>query len=416
VRLTYTGFENVFWDYFYPIFFLHAFLLMLHVNVGLHFFLYLGVIIFAGKKCISHKKRGVVEYLMLGYLGWNIFSSVAYLFNDMPFFCFINDARSTLIPLLFFFVAIYKRQTDRFYKILFISILVSLVVGLILFYTLPSWYIEWKVATAMETSYYDNEDVAENSFLNYGKMSSFFESPYFVATYSVVYLTILLKYIYTRIYSHKFLIFLFIGLLSLFCAQQRVAIVCGIGILVAFQVYGFFNKSKASFGLLILEIGLAVIVLLIVVNNERIFQILEAVGEKISAIDTALDERSYQYQGIMKRWTHYLFGHGLGTGGHSATEAGFVGVHDGNYYKLLFETGIIGLSWLGVIVVATLIRGFKYFRYYSIELALVCFYITSMLGANVLTQTFVVIPFWHSIGLIWNKEYLRNKMKLNDRI
>ena len=100
MRLTYTGFENVFWDYFYPIFFLHAFLLMLHVNVGLHFFLYLGVIIFAGKKCISHKKRGVVEYLMLGYLGWNIFSSVAYLFNDMPFFCFINDARSTLI--LFF--------------------------------------------------------------------------------------------------------------------------------------------------------------------------------------------------------------------------------------------------------------------------------------------------------------------------
>ena len=85
----------------------------------------------------------------------------------------------------------------------------------------------------METSYYDNEDVAENSFLNYGKMSSFFESPYFVATYSVVYLTILLKYVYTRMYSHKFLIFLFIGLLSLFCAQQRVAIVCGIGILVA---------------------------------------------------------------------------------------------------------------------------------------------------------------------------------------
>ena len=62
----------------------------------------------------------------------------------------------------------------------------------------------------------------------------------------------------------------------------------------------------------------------------------------------------------------------------------------------------------------TLIRAIKHMKVYLIELVIIMFFLVALLGSNILNFGYmIVMPFWYTIGRVWNtknyKEALQNK-------
>jgi hypothetical protein len=165
---------------------------------------------------------------------------------------------------------------------------------------------------------------------------------------------------------------------------------------------GIFTK------MLFVEITVLLIIVMIFRNmtNEKMISMIESFIFRFNGINNVFSDRGDQYTLIMKSWENYFFGHGLGSGGHEAVRLGYIGINDGNYHKILYETGIIGCLWFAIIIVATFIRGLWRFKYCLLELTIVFYYIVAMLGQNVLEFRIMIIPFWYCLGKIWNKKLL----------
>lgn len=98
----------------------------------------------------------------------------------------------------------------------------------------------------------------------------------------------------------------------------------------------------------------------------------------------------------------------MGAGGSSAGMFGLPHVNDANYYKLLYESGLVGSTWFFIIIIMTLIRAFINIKYLIIELVIICYVLSAMVGSNSLTLAYMyILPFWFAMGRVWNYEYLK---------
>ena len=96
----------------------------------------------------------------------------------------------------------------------------------------------------------------------------------------------------------------------------------------------------------------------------------------------------------------YIFGHGLGGGGHLAYAAGIQPtVRDGSYFKVLLETGILSTLCLLYLLFYSLKKSFRE-KELRIEFLTIFFFSCSMIGANVIEFQYVIIPMWFAIGRI----------------
>ena len=75
-------------------------------------------------------------------------------------------------------------------------------------------------------------------------------------------------------------------------------------------------------------------------------------------------------------------------------------VTDGSYFKILVEGGIISFIPFTIILILSLLKGFKYRKKYYIEFPLLFFFACSLLGANIIDMPYIIIFMWYIIGRI----------------
>ena len=89
-------------------------------------------------------------------------------------------------------------------------------------------------------------------------------------------------------------------------------------------------------------------------------------------------------------------------------------IADGEFIKLFYEFGIVGMILLACVILPTLLRGIKFFKLYYVEVVIILFYLAAGIAADSLTLFVFSIMFWYSLGRIWNKEYYKTIIKKID--
>ena len=127
-----------------------------------------------------------------------------------------------------------------------------------------------------------------------------------------------------------------------------------------------------------------------------------------------MSSRDYTWINAIKDQRNYIFGHGLGSGGHLANAAGIKPVVlDGSYFNLLLETGLFNtLCFIGILL-SSLKRAYTFRRTYIVEFLLLLFYLCSLLGANIIDMPYIIAPMWYILGRINNNDNTKcaNKLK-----
>lgn len=247
--------------------------------------------------------------------------------------------------------------------------------------------------------------------LMYNRFSSFLDS-YHTANYGVVAVCLSIGMIYnTKGFSRFFAyVFLLISLLAVILSRQRVAVFTGA--LIAF--FFFIKKSgkNVAFNLLMIFIIVYIVVLLIYTFGDElyIYQITDLFKSGFS-MNSLMKGRDSQWFAVMEGQTDYVFGHGLGAGGHLANSIGVKpAVCDGSYFKILLETGLLSIILFLYLIIHSLLLSIKSRTFFSTESMIVFFFMFTFIGANVIDFTYITPLFWYAIGRIVSKKYQREKI------
>lgn len=357
------------------------------------------------------------------YFFYCILSVIWYAGNDVSIQCYKNEVFNSLPAMFFVYVGMAeKRDNNRFYKYFLYFCTVSMVIGFFLYLTVPGWYI------ARKTEQYNNQwfnDLTynEDEYLQTMRFSSYLGSSYNVDFFALLAISISLFALYYAYKNAKnpliAYICYFINFLAAILSQMRVAMAYAVIATILFIYFGYKTKnSKASNKLLgIIIFGLMIVVTVGITRlGERgdfLQTVLLARLDDMSFLK-ALGERSYQMDLLANYWYNPIFGHGIGSGGSVARSMGYPAVSDCYYIELLFENGIIGFLLFVNIMVKTLKRAYRNYRYYAIELAFIGFVLCACIGSNTLSMSFIcVFPFWYCIGRVWNDSYLASA-KINN--
>lgn len=416
-------------EYIYPLFFLVCFfefyLGLWGISTAIKFLSILICLLFsmpiirkASKNSYGFHKSFTVLYIYI------VFSGIMYVVNEVPFKCYINELYN-LIPAMFFvYVGMADRSNSRgFYDKFLIACTICMTIGLFLYVSTPQWFVNRRVEIA-NSAWFNTMNQSENYVMQTLRFSSYLIDSYETDMYTIIGLSIALFSYYSGLVKRNIIgiAFILINFLAAVLTQQRVAMAASAAMLLFYIFWGVFKKGKAQSSKLVLVIFLSVIVAGTLVMTkfgdraEQITELLNDRSENMSA-SSAFSERTNQFENAMSNWTMPIFGHGAGAGGAVAGAHGLPHVNDGGWVEFLFEYGIVGSLIFVVFLLSTIRRGLKYLRYYMTELGIIAFVLVAMLGSNTLTLGYmIIVPFWYSIGRIWNRsnyEYIvANEIKI----
>lgn len=350
-------------------------------------------------------KIRTIDYWVIAYMVYLLFTVVI---NDYPNKAMITyyAIKTTWIPILLFFVG-EKRLfvTDVFFKKMILPVTISLIFGIFFFITMPSWYVNMKMAFLPENA---PEDLVNELF----RMSSFWSAPQFIGYSTFILYTYLLSSLYrshnTKLNKYKILV-LILCLLSIFLIQLRV-VIAGCAISTIFFIiwnylYGDKNKNAISFYMIIVIVLLVIFIfsLSTIVHVdflkskiESIFSFQDTASQRVTSMQGAKAARLYSVN---------LLGYGMGRFGIAVSQFKMPDMRDGGYLKELMESGYLGFSIFVIILISTLIRLIRNIRYLPFEFAILIFYLIALIGANCISEGLNMI-FWLNLGRIWSNKLL----------
>lgn len=298
----------------------------------------------------------------------------------------------------------------KFMENALIPISIVSIIGLILFFMKPDWYIDFRMSNI------DNQ----NSLLEMTRLSAFWEYPYWVSYgCAILYHFILYRLIISKPfikYSFGMLGFLLVVILL---AQQRAAIVFAFISTIFFILYAFRIKRQIklpSFAIQMFALGLillfAVFYMFENLNENQInFMLDKFVGSGNDSSNSFVAYRASLYDDFFRKGISF-FGDGIGSYSHAALDFGRRAIPDHQYYELLFETGVFGLSGYLVLFFIIFMKAIKHLYYNLFEIGVLFFYFMAMLGADCLSSPAMhSVIFWICCGRILNKECLAYKKK-----
>ena len=360
-----------------------------------------------------YKKNNTV---FISFFILSLLSVFSYLYNGRPLECAYNDLFNTIPAMLFFLIALNEKDCNRhFYDYYMYASSAIYLLGIFCYILTPGWYVnslaEARNASLLSRGFdvaYDGDTVLDSL-----RFSAFFINSYPISLFSIYTLSLSLFSFFNRNGRGKYSLFcVIISLVTAILSMHRVSIACAVLIIVFFLA----NEIVKGRGIIVLRIVLVSILVLLASTlfldgfQVRLLSLFEMLSERTAdmSVASAYNERQGLTTELFSQWKYILFGHGIGSGGPQSRFLGYVGVSDAGYAKLLFENGIVGFSLFCILIVSTCLRGLKFFQYYIAELSIIVFVCIAMLGSNSLSLAYLyIIPFWYSLGKIWNKEYLR---------
>jgi O-antigen ligase len=168
---------------------------------------------------------------------------------------------------------------------------------------------------------------------------------------------------------------------------------------VLWHIYGI-GIGRINYNFLFAELLFVSIAFLQVfrLHSELLVQVLS----RLSAFGTAISERSDTWFSAINNSPNIILGSGLGSVGHKALGFTKYYVHDGSYFKILAETGIIGFSLFMTMLILTYVRFYSTKKDYRLEISIITILLFQAIGSNVLAFQTLLPVFWFSIGRIWS--------------
>ena len=400
---------------FYPLIMIDYFLIMLNINVNSIIMLpllFLVIYYTSGLVLRGVKSNSPVVELMIIWLAYNILSLFMYVAGGIPLECYVDRLKAVVFPMLFFFLGAYEVSTRKnFYNSFTISVFACFIIGLWLYFTTPSFYLEFLVRVREEASYIDNT-LSENVILEYTRFGSFFSASYAISYFSIPAISLAIASLYNSDTYKKKLFWLFVVLISYISAilcQQRIAMVISSIIMLCFFISSINNrKMRGMTQILLVLVVIAVfgVITSNILSGERfalILQLLTGRMEEMS-LSGAMSERTSQYTNVLAAWSNLILGDGIGSHSGPAMNYGYRVVCDGEFYRILVENGVVGMALFLIIIISSLIRMVKYYRRLWPELLIVLFFLLAAVGSNSLSINFIYSSiFWYSLGVVWNK-------------
>lgn len=344
---------------------------------------------------IFAKSKSRLDIFVYLFIFLNILSIVHYTYNQIPLSVFFSDALSSFVPIVFYYLAKSSNKERVYSWFCYITSFVT-IIGIILFLTTPSFYIEFLRYSTYSGRFH--EVVYEQS----GRMCSIYNSTIIgiLCCYAVA--VSLDKFLIRH--KKAFIVHFVINLMGVFfCYQRSSYIVCAVVIVVYFLVYMFRVKEKLTNKIVLLGIFIVACFVLgyYLMYSSSMSVYLNRFFSRTESFDTAFSERTDTWIAAIENTPSLLFGSGLGSVGHHAMPYSEFTVRDGNYIKILCENGIIGLLLFAIICLTVIISGFKKKMY--CEVAVIFIMLLHSVGSNTLSLLVPGFLFWYAIGSINSK-------------
>lgn len=336
------------------------------------------------------RKVNRYEMLILAYIFWNMISYLWITIPEFGFSSFAGEVAVSILPILLFFCA-KNINENRFYKNTLNAIVLCIVIGLVLYIWLPSFYLNYLYHYGF--AYLNLAVYARQGFSSYiGRIA--------MGTYTVYGMAIGFK-LFKKEKSMYYLFAIIMCGIGCILSSQRSAW-AGLAILLIIELYSFIKKRKLAISAKIVGLSLcALSVMLFVISRGT--QLGAQILSKSLNIGDALGERMFTWSYMFESDINLLIGKGLGTVGHKANEIGLPAVTDGGLIKILIEIGIIGFLLFAMIVFGAISSAWKDREERSIELFIIFFMILQSVGSNVFALQITAPIFWISVGILERK-------------
>lgn len=402
-----------------PLVMLYQFLYFMGINTRMLFgFLLVGVMLgFASRKGNSGNP---FAKLVFGFILYGLASGILFLFHEVPFLSYVIEVDKYLCAMAFFFIGGDRNNTGDDYEKFFLwACLVCFLVGFYLYFFPPSWYSRQLVA--MRALRWYKSAASEFTILDYSRFSSFWGTSYAMSFFGVTALGF--SFLEVDIGStrrDRLLGWLgvFVCWTACILSQERIAMACSTLTVGVHLLYTGVVERKQYALWLAAGIGVAVLALAFL-DSDALEGRFSVVAEQLQrrtedmSFDTAMSTRTYQYENALKDWNSVLVGYGVGSASGYARSQQFMGVNDGNYVKILYEQGVVGLAWFALILLGSLVQGIRHFRYCRFETGILVFFMLAAIGSNAFCiNALYVMPFWYALGRIWNPLELKRRKAL----
>lgn len=371
---------------------------------------------------VGRKDKNEGDILVFLFLFYLFLSTLWTIIGGFQIECITESFKLFVIPFFFYF---WGRNSDnlsnRFYSVFVWTCFVSMFLGLVFYFTMPSFYATYLLESYQNSWMRQGSEATADMIIDTRRFSSFFSSSYSVCFFAVSSLAIVVgararnvkeRLIgipeYNNVLSYIISIVLVVSsILSL----QRIAMVYSLVVVSFYILYSAkMGKTKSFLASLtvIVTLFIAIFFYMPQSNGGRNEAINENLISRLNNMDfkEAMGERSGQYNFVAANIEKYIIaGSGFGSAGTRAVELGHKGITDGEYVRLFAELGSIGCFILILLIIKTYSRGFRQFKLYNAELVIITFFLLSGIGANSLSMNLWSGIFWYSVGRVWNNQY-----------
>lgn len=362
---------------------------------GIFASIYLVVLIILDIPYIKIMFKGINSLFTI-FILINIFSGFYYLLTGLgDASLFFYGFNYNIMPMVMFYIGSIsaKKENRCIIRNLIISNFLIVSIGIILYYFEPNFYKEGYVSK-----------LAASGVLT----GTYYRFPSYLSSMAVGNLTVVsipLLFMMRENFSKKiFFVFLGFFIIGSILTMQRSSFIMLIFVLIV-SVKSLMNK-KSNFKKYIKIILSTFVVSLFlffiyknVLNDTQRF-IFES---RVSNLGSAISERSNQWETAIDIVSEYPLGTGVGSVGHKAASAGVQEiVSDGNYFRILAEVGIQGLSVFLILNCLVMFRIAKRNRYLLIALIV---YLFQAIGTNVFDIYYTSFIYWFILGYSANYTY-----------
>lgn len=330
---------------------------------------------------------------VIGFLIYNVLLALISFFRGYSLSLIFSEAANTLVPIFLYFIAIKfsDRQAKKFELFVMFCGIVVLITGIYYNIGLNDPFYLTFIAE-------NNPNFSMHGFTVYPRLNSFFGS---VVCGTLGCLGTCLSFSFLNNDEKiKFWIFFVPNFLLALLTLQRSAMICVIIVTFILILRGM---KKGHFSILV-PIGLALILVTAgIIISIKMPNVYYAIFQRFNSVSSAVSERNSDWSNAFGNGLiSTIIGYGFGTGGQRAIGLSLSTVNDGNYFKMIYECGIIGFLMFIYIIINTL----KKVKKYNIDIVYVVAVVSCMLqmiGSNILTFQFTASLFWYVVGRI-NKE------------
>ncbi len=361
------------------------------------------VIVFLAIKEINKKailSNTIANKIVLAYITYNAVTFVLYFVNGMPPSVFVAEFSNSILPILFYyFPQENKGKYSTFYEKILYVLMLSFTIGFYLWISESDMY-----RVFMNTTEGLGTDLLFFQSLFGLTATSAFGIIGFIISANVIFKT----------NGAKGKIALIICAIATILAFRRAALLILLMAIIAFHYFGYYKYKYIKRKYLLFELIFFYLIYMIFYDSYG--NLIHSIFERGGMISEAFETRSDAWKQAFD-YPYLITGRGLGTVGHKALEFSEILIPDGNYFKIIAETGIIGFSLFAFILVLSIISGIKNLRENYMQLGIVLAMCLIAVGSNIFTYQSIAPIFWFSVGelLLKNKIVPYKSIEVNDK-